>query len=252
MLPQLLLDARQRRGRRQAGEVQDAERGLHRPARGRIDPGAAHADHVDGARGGGHAQRHHERRDVPVHLRAAADVGERADAGERRDAGQLVYGGAVLDDDVSGESRIVDQDDMVADGAVMRDVARGHHEAVIADACVHALARRPVYGHVLADHGLVADPHADGHTVPVLEVLRDPADHGAMSDPAARPDRHPSFEHDVGADLRSFPDAHVRPDHRYGATHPPRTGARIDDGAGVNHPDRSPTYFFRRPSLSSS
>ena len=140
----------------------DAERGLHHPARGRIDPGAAHADHVDGARGGGRAQRHHERRNVLVHLRATADIGARADASEGADAGQPPHGGPVLDDDVSGESRIVDQDDMVAHDTVMGDVARRHHEAVIADARIHALARRSVNGHVLADHGLVADPHAHG------------------------------------------------------------------------------------------
>ena len=158
--------------------------------------------------------RHHERRDVLVHLRAAADVGERADASEGADAGQPPHGGPVLDDDVSGESRIVDQDDMVAHGAVMRDVARRHHEAVIADAGVRALARRPVDGHVLADHGLVADPHADRDALAVLEVLGHAADHRPMPDPAARADRHPALEHHVGADLRSVADAHVRPDHR--------------------------------------
>ena len=79
-----------------------------------------------------------------------------------RDAGEAADGGAVLDGDVPGEPRVVDHDDVVArrtQSWATWLVAMTRQCAPIAVSV--ALVRRAVDGHVLADHGVVADAHAD-------------------------------------------------------------------------------------------
>ena len=60
----------------------------------------------------------------------------------------------------AGEPRVVDHDHVVADLAVVGDVALAMRRQSVADHRPALLRRRAVDGRVLADHGVGADPHA--------------------------------------------------------------------------------------------
>ena len=80
--------------------------------------------------------------------------------------------GVVLDDDVAGELRAVDEDHVVADLAVVADVRVGHDQTVAADASdAAALDRAAVHGAELAE--VVRLAHFELHALAgVGEVLR--------------------------------------------------------------------------------
>src|SRR5216683_6828570 len=230
-----------------AGAVEQTERGPHLLARVGVDATAAHADHVDRARQRGDAVRDDEGRDVLGDLGAAADVGVGADAAERMDAGEAADRHPILDRDVPGQARVVDDDDVVAEHAVVRDVARAHHQAVAADGRVVALVGGAMDGDVLADHRVVAQAHAHRRALAELEVLGHAADDCPVPDPAAGPDPDPALQHRVGTDLRPGRHRHlgadhgVRPDARVGG----QLRGAVDDGGGMDH-DRPSSSSRRR------
>ena len=140
------------------------------------------------------------------------------------------------DRDVPGQARVVDDDDVVAEHAVVRDVARGHHQAVAADGGVVALVGGAVDGHVLADHRVVARGSLPtGVPSRNLRSCGTPPDDRAVPDPAAGSHPHPALEHRVGADLG--PGRRPRtsaPITEYGPTRTSAAelGAAVDHGGG--------------------
>src|SRR5262245_7558455 len=180
-----------RRAWRQPGAVEHAEGLLDlAPDRG-VDPGAPHPDHVDRAGHRRPAVGDHERRHVLIHLRHAADVGERADAPERVEGGHPPDGGAVFDDAMPGERGAVDHDDVVADDAVVGDVDVRHEQAVAADHGIGGLARGVMDGRVLPDDGVVADADTGGRARTELQVLGWSGGDRAVGGADARAGRHP-------------------------------------------------------------
>ena len=178
-----------------------------------------------------------------------------ADADEGMDTRETADGRVIPHGDVTGEAREIDDDDMVADDAVVGDVARGHDQAMAPHEGVVALASGPMDGDVLADRGIVADGHPHGKAVAVLEVLRHPPDDRAVVDAAARADGHSPLEDDVGADLAVRADPDGAPDDRVWADgrSRPDLGPALHDGRGVDprrlghraRPPSSRTCFSR-------
>jgi hypothetical protein len=148
---QLGLDSRDGGTGGQPGAVQDVESRAHLTPSRRIDAAAPHADDIHGHGPRGDAVGDHEGRHVLGDLGEAADVGVGPDPHERMQAGVPAHRGPVLHDHVPGESSVVDDDDLVADHAVVGDVARGHDEAALSDPCVVPFVGRAVHGDVFAD-----------------------------------------------------------------------------------------------------
>ena len=101
---------------------------------------------------------------------------------------------------MAGERRVVREDRVVADGAIVRDVHVGHDPVVVADARrAAALAGAAVDGDELADHVAIAD---DEFAVLAAEflVLRDRADRGELEDAVVAADARRAFDDDVRAD----------------------------------------------------
>src|SRR5207237_7566546 len=119
----LLADAFDGARGRQPAAIEEPERILKAaPVAGR-HARAPQSNHVDRPRGSRLAVDEHVGRDVGSELGHAADVGARADPCERHHAGETADGRAVADLTVAGDTGIVDDDDAVAQAAVVRDVA---------------------------------------------------------------------------------------------------------------------------------
>jgi hypothetical protein len=104
------------------------------------------------------AEHHAKRNDVLLDPRHAADKSVRADAHELMHGAQAAEYGVVTDADMTGQCGVVDQDDMIADTAIVGNVRADHEETVGADLCQHAAA----FGaradrHILSDQRLGAD-----------------------------------------------------------------------------------------------
>ena len=85
--------------------------------------------------------------------------------------------GVVLHRDVARERRIVDEEDMIAELAVVRHMRAGEEQAVAAHARDMAAALgAAVHGDVLADRGVRPDDQP-AFLAAVLHVLRLAADH---------------------------------------------------------------------------
>ena len=77
---------------------------------------------------------------------------------------------AVLHMAMAAKQRPVGQDDLVAHGAIMCNMASSHEEVVVADACLESLSGASVNGDILAKDVVVAD-HRAGILAAELEVL---------------------------------------------------------------------------------
>ena len=90
----------------------------------------------------------------------------RAQHGMGADAAELVHAGApadvdvILDHHVAGQRRLAAHHEVIADDAVMRDVAVGEDDVVVAEHGEIAVLRGKVHGDVLAKHVAVADAQA--------------------------------------------------------------------------------------------
>ena len=125
-------------------------------------------------------------RDVLRHDRAAGEERVRADAAELMHADESAQHRKIVDDDVSGELRVVRKGRRVSDHAVMRDVAVGKQPVAVAkrrDAAV--LRSAGVNGDEFADHVVIADDRQRRLAV-VLAVLRNLADRGELENAVAR------------------------------------------------------------------
>ena len=138
-------------------------------------------DAVDGARRRPVPFGDRERHDVLVRERAGRHERVRAEPRELRDAGQAADERVVLDRHVARELRAVDDDDVIGELAVVADVRVGHDEVVVADARDAAAFRRAdVDADELADPIVRADRERRVRAAVVAQVLRRPAEHGAV------------------------------------------------------------------------
>src|SRR5207253_1076854 len=138
--------------------------------------------------------------------RACGHHGVGADATELMYPDESSQHRMIADDDVAGELRVVRKRGVVADDAIVRDMAIRQHPVAVAD------RRRPtvehgsgVNGHELADDVVVADL-GRGRFAAVLAVLRNLADRRKLEDAIAAADARAAGNHDVARDRR--PGAH--------------------------------------------
>ena len=153
----------------------------------RLKAAALHPDDVETGQPGAVAH------DLAIGDHVALDPGHAADHRMAADPHKLVdraqpaEKGVFLDDDMSGQGRVVGHDHMVGDLAVMRDMGADHKQAVVADPGNHAAAGRPgVHCHVFADDVAAADDER-GFFAAVFEVLRLLPDRGEREYPGAAP-----------------------------------------------------------------
>ena len=95
----------------------------------------------------------------------------------------------------------------------MRNVCICHEQAVVADACLLALARRAVHGCTLADGGPVTDECIAFFALE-FQILRHLADGRTLEYVAVTTDLGPLLDHNVRADLRSLTDLNMVRDDR--------------------------------------
>ena len=120
--------------------------------------------------------------------------------------------GVVVDVDVSAQQRGVGDDDVVAQLAIVGDVAAGHEEVAVADAGdALFLFRGAVDRHALADDVVVADDHLRVGAA-VADVLRLAADDDARVDVVAAADGDVAHQGDVVFQPRSAADPHLGTD----------------------------------------
>ena len=98
---------------------------------------------------------------------------------------------------MAAERRVVDQDDVVADLAVMRDMRADHEQAIVADPGDHAAALGAgVHRHVLADRVVAADLERRRLAL-VFQILRLEPDRGERKDSRPLADRRAPVDHDM-------------------------------------------------------
>jgi len=134
------------------------------------------------------------------------------------------------DADVAGEIDGVGEDDVIPEAAVVRDVSVGHQEHVVAHVGGLPLFGRRVNRRVLAHRRVVPDDDLT-RRAPILEILGEVPDHGAVVDLAAGPDGGAPLDDRVEPDARPFPEHDPRSDVREGPDLDARTqlGAFLDE-----------------------
>ena len=142
----------------------------------------------------------------------------------------------VADGDVARERGVVDENDVVADLAVMGDMRPHHQQAVRADSRDEAPSLGAgIDGHVLADDGVRSDVEAALLAV-IFLVLRDMTDGGegkhlaGVADRRSANDRDMRMQHDATAELDLRSDNAERPDRNVGA----EVSVRVDHGGRMN------------------
>lgn len=130
-----------------------------------------HAYLIDASDFGGIAIRDHVGRHVLNDLRASAHNRMATDAAELMHASKTSENGVILNDDMAGESAIVGKNNMVANGAIVRDVSVGEEISMAADLC-HGIRRRAsIDGAEFAKAIPIADFEPRGFPC-VFQVLR--------------------------------------------------------------------------------
>ena len=207
---------------------------------------AAESDTVQPDDSAGAAVDHDKRRDILNDMGLAANHCEAADAAELMNGDRAAQVRAFLDDRVSAEQHVVDDDGVVSDHRVMADMGVHHQQIVVANhrhaARVHRRMNRDRFAETVA----VADSDA---TVDIADfgMLRFAANHRAFAHLVVPPHRHAAFHHDPGAQdtVVADPDAffHNREgtDRHTIAEHSGRT----DNSSGVDvGRHRSPLSFL--------
>src|SRR5471032_1662390 len=181
------------------------------------------------------AVQEHERRHVLRQAGAHADEGVRADLAELVHIGEAAHDDPVADFDVAGQLRVVREDRVAADLAVVRQVDVGRDPVVVAEPR-HAdvLHGAGVEGAEFADRVAVADFQTGRLAVPFL-VLRRGADRRELEELVVAADGRVAFDDHVRADHRAGGYGHVRADDRIRADF--NAGVelrlRVDDGGGM-------------------
>jgi len=103
--------------------------------------------------------------------------------------------------DFAGNAGGIGHHHVVADDAIVRDVAVGHEEAAIAEPCSAALARTAVHRDAFTQPVVVPD-FGIGQAIRLeLEVLRVAADHRVFGDAVARAHAGVALDHGMRGDL---------------------------------------------------
>ena len=108
-----------------------------------------------------------------------------------------------------GQHRVVGDDRVVAQTAVVSDVGVDHQQVVVADDRQVVCLQRPVDGDVLADGVARADDHPAG-AVGHVYVLGESAQDGAFEDVVVRAQRGSVLDDDVTFQDAPWTDGHVR------------------------------------------
>ena len=123
----------------------------------------------------------------------------------------------IVNVNVSGQERVVGDNDVVAQLAVVGHVAAGHEKIMVADSGKAVLFfRGPVDGNALADDVMIADDHF-GVAASIADVLRFAADHSAGINVIVTADGHMAHQGDAVFQFGSAADANVRPHNAVGA-----------------------------------
>ena len=160
------------------------------------------------------SEHHSERNHIVFHARHSADEGMRADANPLMHSGKAAENGVILNRDVTRKRRVVDQDDVIADLAIVRYMSAGKKEAVAAHARdVAATLGAAIHRDVLA-HGRVRADREPAFLTAVFLVLRRPAKDREWMDLAGLADFRFAGNDGMRVHLDARPDRDLGPDHR--------------------------------------
>jgi hypothetical protein len=144
--------------------------------------------------------------------------------------------GIVTDLDFTGQAHIINQDHIIADPAVVRDMCIGHDQAIVTDDCLSERPGTLVYGDAFPDNRVVADFDMGNFTL-IFKILWYGRDDRSREDLAVFPDPGPVENGYVGTDPGSLPYFHILTDDRKSIHHGSRcdAGFRMDRGERMNH-----------------
>ena len=151
-------------------------------------------------------------------------------------SGQSSDHGEVFHDDVTGQGSGVRQDDVIAQGDVVGDVAVGQKEIVRTDGGGFSVAGGAVDGHGFADNVSISDASASDAAFP-FAVLRAEADAAEGKELVVVADGGVAVHNDVGKQTATVAQNHVFSDDAIGADLAvlADAGAFVNDCAGMNH-----------------
>jgi hypothetical protein len=150
-----------------------------------------------------------------------ADQGTSGDKRVLPDFDELVHGTHPCQDRmishgyVPGYLRVVAENDIVPDLAVMRDMRVGHNQAVPANRSGKPVLGTAMDGNKFPDGGIVANVHGRFFTFE-FQVLGGGGQHGAWKDPAVAADAGAFHDRNIASDPGAFADFHVVVDHGKG------------------------------------
>lgn len=158
------------------------------------------------------------------------------DPAELMNSGQASDHGEVFHNDVTSQCGGVGQDDMIAQGDIVGDVAIGQKEVVGTDGGCFSVAGGAVDGHRFADNISISNASASGAAFP-FAVLRAEADAAEGKELVVGADDGVAVHNDMGKQLATvaqncvFSDDAIRADLAVFAD----AGAFVNDCAGMNH-----------------
>ena len=177
-----------------------------------------------------------ERQSILVDLARLANHRIAPDAAELVHRNQARNICAIPHHDLTGQIRSVGDDDLVAQHAVMRNMAVGHEKAAAAYSRGAAVARAAMNRDTFAQPVVIADFGAGKAVRLELEVLRVAADHRVLGDAVARADTGVALDHCMGCNFAIVADDDIPFDHGKGTDVHVGAQARVagDDCAGVD------------------
>ena len=151
-----------------------------------------------------------KRDDVSRDARQAANEGVGANSGPLMDAGEAAYDCVITNRDMTGERHAVDDNDVVADVAIMRDMGPDHQVAIIFDPSQAAtVSRSPMHRDMFADDAVGPDLNRRLFAA-IADVLRRAANDGVGVNLRAWPDARLSLDDDVAMQDRVVGDIDLR------------------------------------------
>src|SRR5690606_2781627 len=135
-----------------------------------------------------------------------------------------------------GQSRVVDQDAVIAYHAVRADMGIGHDQVVITNGGFAAILQgAAVNGDAFADRVVIAD-HQSRRLPLVLQIRGVFTNRGKLVDTVVLANHGRPFEHYVRADDCTLADFHIGPDNAPGADDDvvSQSGTGVDDRSRVN------------------
>lgn len=169
-----------------------------------------------------------------------------ADPTELMNSGQAANHGEVFHDDVAGQCGGVGQDDVIAQGDVVGNVAVGQKEIVRTDDGGFSVAGRAVDGYRFADDISISDASAGVAAFP-FAVLRAEADATEGKELVVGADDGVAIHNDVGKQTATVAQNRIFSDDAIGADLAvfADAGVFVNDCAGMNH---GGSIVLKRPS----